>query len=119
MCAYTYFNGNYYCATNTQVNNCDTYILDKKGIEWFKEHYNGKPYKIIYIDVPEQICRLRMIQRGDTMESANERIENDRVEFEGIEKMADFIVDNNYFNSCVCDIWEFMCKCEKENAERK
>ena len=114
MCAYTLFNGNYYCGTNEQVNQSDIYILDKRGIEYFKEHHTGKPYKVIYINVPEKICRLRMIQRGDVMEDANKRIENDRIEFEGIEKMADFIVDNNYFNSCVCDIWEFIRNCEKE-----
>lgn len=114
MCAYTFFNGNYYCATNKQVNESDLYIIDKKGIEYFKEHHIGKPYKVIYIDVPENICQLRMIKRGDGIEAAHKRVENDRIEFQGIEAMADFVVKNDYFNSCVCDIWEYICKCEKE-----
>jgi len=113
MCAYTFFNGNYYCATNEQVNESDLYILDKRGIEYFHEHYKGKPFKIIYLDVPQDICRLRMLKRGDSHEEVNKRIENDKIEFQGIEKLADIIIPNRYFDSCVCDIREYMLNCEK------
>jgi len=114
LVAYTYFNDNEYGATNQQVNECDIYILDKKGIEYFKEHYKGKPFKIIYLDVPQDVCRLRMLKRGDSHEEVNKRIENDKIEFQGIEKLADIIIPNRYFNSCVYDIREYMLNCEKE-----
>jgi len=120
MCAYTFFNGNYYCGTNQQVNESDLYILDKKGIEYFKEHYNNyKPFRVIYIDVPENICLLRMLKRGDGIENAHKRVENDKIEFEGIEKLADIIIKNDYFNSCVCDIYEYMNECEKRKGSDK
>ena len=115
LVAYTFFNGNEYGATNKQVNKSDIYILDKKGVEYFKENYdNYKPYKIIYLDVPEQMCRTRMIKRGDSKEDANERVINDRIEFEGIEKLADIVISNVYFLSCYCDLWEYIRNCEND-----
>lgn len=113
LVAYTMFNNNEYGATNKQVNDSDLYILDKKGILYFNEHYNNyKPFKIIYIDATETQCRDRMKKRGDSKEDIEKRIQNDRIEFDGIEELADIIIPNKYFLSCVCDIWEFIKKCE-------
>jgi guanylate kinase len=115
--AYTLFNGNEYGATNKQVSEADVYILDKKGIEYFKEHYNNyKPFKIIYLDVPESVCRLRMLQRGDDKNKVHKRILNDRIEFEGIEDLADVIIPNDYFDTCVNNVWEYIQKCEEEEV---
>jgi len=119
MCAYTCFNDNYYCATNQQVNESDLYILDKRGIEWFKEHYNNyKPYKVIYLDVSETQCRDRMKKRGDSKEDVEKRILNDRIEFEGIEKLVDVIISNQYFMSCCCDCAEYIQKCEVDYRKK-
>lgn len=111
LVAYTYFNGNEYGATKEQVNQADIYIIDKKGIEFFKEHYD-RPFKIIYLDVPESICFQRMLHRGDDKAKAHERVENDKIEFQGVQEIADMIVDNQYIMSCVCDIREYISKCE-------
>jgi guanylate kinase len=119
LVAYTMFNGKAYGATNKQVNESDLYILDKKGILYFKEHYNNyKPFKIIYLDVPEFMCRERMKKRGDSTEEIEKRIQNDRIEFKGIEKLSDVIISNKYFLSCVCDIWEYIQKCEVDSRKK-
>jgi len=119
LVAYTLFNGNEYGATNQQVNESDLYILDKKGIEWFKEHYNNyKSYKVIYLDVSETQCRDRMKKRGDSKEDVEKRIQNDKIEFEGIEKLADVVISNQYFFSCCCDIWEYIQKCEVNSRKK-
>ena len=119
LIAYTLFNGNEYGATRQQADESDIYIVDKKGIEYLKKHYTGnKQVKVIYISVPENVCRLRMIQRGDDHEAVNERIANDAIEFQGIESISDVIIPNNYFNSCVCDIWEYIRNCEGSDGNK-
>ena len=51
MVAYTEFAGNRYCATAEQVEENDLYVIDPKGIDFFKQHYNGsKQIKIVYIE---------------------------------------------------------------------
>ena len=119
LVAYTLFNGDEYGATNSQVNESDIYILDKKGILYFKEHYNNyKQFKIIYLDVSEMMCRDRMKKRGDNKEDVEKRILNDRIEFEGIEQLADIIIPNKYFLSTVCDIWEYIRNCEVDYRKK-
>ncbi len=101
MVAYTEF-GNppkRYCATAEQVENHDLYIIDPKGIEYFKEHYKGnKSIKVIYINVSVSVARERMRERGTSTKQAFNRISNDIVAFydyvHGI-KTADYTFNNN------------------------
>lgn len=117
LVAYTLFNGNEYGATHQQVGECDLYILDKKGIEYFIDSYKGdKTFKIIYINVDESDCKARMLMRGDNKHDILKRVENDRIEFEGVEKYADFIAVNDNFNDCVENIWKYIQKCESEGV---
>lgn len=88
-----------YCATAEQVENHDLYIIDPKGIEYFKEHYKGnKSIKVIYINVSVSVARERMRERGTSTKQAFNRISNDIVAFydyvHGI-KTADYTIDNN------------------------
>jgi len=92
--------------------------LDKQGIESLKENYKNKPIKVIYLDVSEVQCRSRMRKRGDGQDDINKRVKNDRIEFDGIEKLADVIISNQYFLSCVCDIWEYMQKTENDYRKK-
>lgn len=99
MVAYTEFNNYRYCATTEQVETHDLYIIDPKGIEYFKEHYKGnKSIKVIYINVSVSVARERMRERGTSTKQAFNRISNDIVAFydyvHGI-KTADYTLDNN------------------------
>lgn len=83
--AYTNFNGYDYWATAEQVDASDVYVIDPAGIEWFLSQYHGKRVPIIvYLDVPEDVCRARMKERGDSDEAVEGRIEHDRKAFEGV-----------------------------------
>lgn len=107
MVAYTEFNNYRYCATTEQVETHDLYIIDPKGIEYFKKNYKGnKSTKVIYINVSVAVSLDRMIKRGvangkeQIMATAEalKRLTNDSVEFydyvHGI-KTADYTIDNN------------------------
>ena len=107
MVAYTEFNNYRYCATTEQVETHSLYVIDPKGIEYFKEHYKGnKAVKVIYINVSVSVSLDRMIKRGVTngkeqimaTAEALKRLANDNAEFydyvHGINK-ADYTIDNN------------------------
>lgn len=107
MVAYTEFNGNRYCATTEQVETHSLYVIDPKGIEYFKEHYKGnKSVKVIYINVSVKTSLDRMIKRGVANEKeqimataeALDRLANDNHEFYDYAhgtKKADYTIDNN------------------------
>lgn len=94
--AYTEFGGHKYCATQQQVEESDVYIIDKDGIETFKNCYKGtKTPIILYIKTQEEIRKKRMLERGDSLENVEKRLENDKSAFEGIELLSDYVINNN------------------------
>lgn len=105
--AYTEFAGNRYCATAKQVEENDLYVIDPKGVEFFKEHYKGsKQTKVIYIDSNISTRFERMVRRETTngiphsqvVDKALERITNDVIEFYDYVQRnikADYTVINN------------------------
>lgn len=94
--AQTFFNGNFYWATKTQVNNADFYIIDMVGLKELKETYKDKKIISIYVEVNEATRRLRMEDRGDSEEKINERIDNDKKAFADVEtEHWDCIVRNS------------------------
>lgn len=94
MVAYTEFDGHRYCATTGQVDEAGVYVIDKRGIEEFKEKYHGKKRVVVaYLTVNNDTLRKRMKHRGDTDEMIESRIRNDAVMFDGIEKLSDIIID--------------------------
>ena len=51
--------------------------------------------KIIYIECDTDDAVNHMIKRGACFEDAIARIKHDASKFDGIEKLADFVLDNN------------------------
>ena len=93
-CAYTYFDGNEYCATVEQVNNSDIYIIDPDGITYFKNHYKGdKIPLVVYFDIDKYKSVERMADRGDDVDAILDRVKNDNSAFKG------FNAYDLYFNS--------------------
>lgn len=125
--AYTEFAGNRYCATAEQVEQNDLYVIDPKGVEYFKQSYKGeKQIKVIYIESNVTTRYERMKNRYEAV--GNEylkavdmslgRIKNDTTEFYNyVHKQVeiDFICKNNKGNkleSVVDKIYEYICSCE-------
>lgn len=79
--AETFFNGNVYWATKTQVNNSDFYIIDIKGLKYLQDTYRDRKIIPIYVETNEATRRLRMEERGDSEEKIEERIKNDKEAF--------------------------------------
>lgn len=109
--AITFFDGNYYWATASQVEENDLFVIDMTGIKDFKANYKGsKDIRIVFIKVSIIERFKRMKRRGDSTWSAIRRIIGDLYRFRGAPQKADFIVRNdniwrcrdevlNYFNS--------------------
>lgn len=92
---YTEFNGYRYCATAEQVDNADIWVIDPKGVEYFRQTYKGtkKPI-VVYIDVPEEERAIRMGHRGDNLGQISDRLAHDREAFKTARDMADFVICN-------------------------
>ena len=97
MCAYTVFDGNRYCATSKQVDECDLYVIDPTGIDYFLREYRGiKIPIVIHIDASESICTLRMYERGDDPNDISRRIKHDRKAFKNVREYATETYNNTY-----------------------
>ena len=107
MVAYTYFNHNHYWATSEQVDNADLYVIDPKGIEYFKRKYNGNK-KVIVVEIYQTpyICQKRMEQRGDNTYNITSRLINDNVEFANFKK--DITVINNDLETTADTIYNYI-----------
>ena len=95
MVGYTFYNNNYYFATNKQVEENDIYVIDLLGIQYFKQHYNGdKEVIVVYLQVDDNIRKERMKNRGDNIEQIQERLQYDENAF----KNAIYITSNIFVN---------------------
>lgn len=111
MCAYTYYNGHHYFATNEQVDEADLYVIDPAGVQYFLKHYKGHriPF-VIKLDVPLFERMRRMAARGDTHQQAMKRVECDKRSFRYIQHDAKFANDD--LETCVDEIYNYICEQE-------
>lgn len=66
-----------YCATKSQCDESDIYVIDFDGYFELKDKYSNKKVITIYIDISPETSFNRMISRGDDIESAVNRVETD------------------------------------------
>ena len=79
--AETIFSGNYYWAQSDQIEECDLYVVDPKGVEDVRTAYendiiNKKPF-VIKLSVSRKEVAKRMKKRGDSPNSIQTRLLND------------------------------------------
>lgn len=91
--AYTLKSNHRYGTTKKQIDNLvnNFYIIDKKGIEYMKNIYQGNRwFKIIYLDASIDTSKKRMMNRGgmETLEIIN-RLMNDMADFYDMENLCD------------------------------
>lgn len=89
------YNKNYYGSGKDQIGQDKIIVLELNGIDAYKA-LNDKNIICFYLHAPENIRYHRMLNRGDPLEKALMRIENDRVSFkdENI-KNVDFRIDTS------------------------
>lgn len=86
-----FYNGNYYGTSRKEVkiNKCMT--VEPNGAKTYKS-FNDPRIVLFYMHLDENICRERMIARGDPIEKINARLELDRSVFK-IDKEMESIID--------------------------
>ena len=86
----TLFHGNLYW-TNKDNFDCSKntiYIIDKEGVENFKNILDFDEVQVLYLKVSKIKRVLNMIKRGDTVKTIYERLNYDEKAFEGIEVLV-------------------------------
>lgn len=86
LVGYTCFDRHEYCATTEQVECCDLYVIDKNGVDFFKEKYEGSKIPVVvylYASIETRIGRMR--NRGESGSDIVTRIEHDKVAFADLE----------------------------------
>lgn len=88
ICAYTEFDGHRYCATDEQVDECDIYVIDPDGVEYFYDNYKGRKVPVVvYLEGDKELLINRMKARGDSVEKISARLLNDEIKFAGFYDM--------------------------------
>ena len=108
---FTRFDRHFYCATETQVEDCDIYVIDPAGVDYFMEKYHGKKKVcVVKIEVDLKHRMYRIMDRGDAWEDITRRLKNDEAAFASVK--ADVVIENYNLNQCVDALWNVF---EKEN----
>ena len=107
-CAETVFSGYKYCATQSQIDSADTYVIDPDGIMSLSARYKGrKHFVVIYITCSAFRRFWRMIKRGDGIRNSLKRIIHDRKAFKNVDRLYNIKINNKKFNESLNNlIWE-------------
>jgi len=103
---WTEFNGNLYCCMREDLDKGNMCIFDLHGLEMVRKAYAGSDRTVIgvYIRVVEEERRRRMLKRGDNPAKVEERLEHDRVAFEGACDKADIVISDGIMEWLPADI---------------
>ena len=95
---YTFYNGNYYGSTKDQIRSNCCIVIDPVGLKAYVEIHD-KNIVTFFLDALEDTRLMRMLERGDSKEKAEQRIINDRVAFKK-ENVAivDYHVDSEHYD---------------------
>lgn len=104
------YSGNYYGLIGNKGENIrGTTVLETEGAKRLKAMFPDAA-RIIYLEVPEQVRRKRMLERGDSPCEADRRIQCDRERFENtmFKDQADLVVDNVDIDNAINEILSFL-----------
>lgn len=93
MVEYAVYNGYYYALSKESLKESNIIVIEPQGLKSLKE----KNIKIcsFYVKVSEENRKQRMLKRGDSLESIENRLANDREAFKDVEKEVDYIIPEN------------------------
>lgn len=102
VCAYTFFDGNQYCATKQQIDDCDMYVVDLIGlasfIDEYRHYYGGEKIPIVfYLSGDKAVLKDRMRRRGDSEEQIEQRMKNDEDNFKNSGEIISDVCEQSEF----------------------
>ena len=100
--AENHYTGNWYCATESQCDDADVYVVDVPGLKQLKENYHKKHILALCIDTPNSTRIQRMKDRGDTSDAIDERMKKDESAFEEVYDLCDAVINNEGSLSMTC-----------------
>jgi guanylate kinase len=94
----TLYNGNHYGTSRKEIGDDKALIVDPNGLKAFSTL--NDPHIVSFFMQASETTRLnRMLYRGDRLEDAKKRIENDRTDFEHSRVgVTDYIIDTESIN---------------------
>ena len=98
---YTHYNGNYYGSTKDQISNNKVIVIEAKGLQAYLALKDERIVSFLLASY-EKTRYNRMIARGDKVEDALKRLENDK----------------NYFNDEVMHSGDFLIDSETKTVEQ-
>lgn len=95
---YVVYNGNYYGTAKTCISNDKVVILEPSGIKHYLEKVRDE-VTVVFLRCSNEIVRIRMKQRGDSLEVIEKRLILDKEVFnKEIIELCDFVVDTSASN---------------------
>lgn len=94
---YTEYNGNYYGSTKDQIAFDKCIVIDPSGMKAYKS-LNNPMIVVFFLNSEEDTRYKRMLDRGDEVEKAKNRLIHDRIVFsdKDIEKNVDYFIDSEH-----------------------
>lgn len=115
--AENYYDGNWYCATESQCDSADVYVVDIPGLKQLKENYHKKHILALCIDTPSATRIQRMKYRGDDDDAIDRRIKLDKFDFNEAYDMCDAVINNEGTLALTC--MNIMSKLEEFKRQLK
>lgn len=110
------YNQHKYAITDSEVQKANIFDLAPSGFRSLKENYNGsKRIIIIYVWIDKYERIKRMKERGESEESIYSRLQYEKIEYQNVEKDADYTIKNDDFGKCVNKILSIIAS--NEGAE--
>lgn len=96
------YRGNFYCATEEQVNENDIYVCDCEGIKMLRETYKGdKKIIVVRLTCPRDERIKRMEKDRRTSQTILLRDLYDEKAFQYADMLADYMLDNDNLEETV------------------
>lgn len=114
---YTVYNGNLYGSTKDQISSDKCVVIDPAGLKAYIS-LNDPNIITFFLDSTEETRFKRMLERGDSKESALNRIEHDKVAFVSeLLPIVDYHINTEIFN--VEEVADMIYKVYKEELVKK
>ena len=107
------YDGNKYCCTKEQLENCDLVVLEPSAIDELIK--NNIEFEVLYINASDEARIKRMRLRGDGNEAIESRMKEDSVVFDNIKAPVIEYFDND--SALLCCVYDIHYYIREKNNE--